>query len=94
MQFLPFQTIRDKELAAGHDQVLGSCLNLASGPGVEDGEASLMGQHPEWGSRVFLLIDIHGGATLVDQVGNVLFSYSNLEEEQGTLAMYHWLYPY
>lgn len=94
MRYLPFQQIRELEIAAGHDQILGSAINLAMGPGVEDGEATLMGRRPDGSTAVFLMLDIHGGATLVDQCGNVLFNYSNLEEEQGTLALYEWLYPY
>lgn len=93
MQFLPYQQIREQEVLSGHDLVLGSCLNLAGGPETEDGAATYLGQAEDL-SRVFLMMSIHGDATLVDQSGNILLSSFDPQEHEKVLARYSWLYPY
>lgn len=91
MQFVPYLELRDREKAAGHDQPLASCFNLAGKEEIEDGQAIYLGQGDDIGDRCVLFIDRNGWATLVLSNGTVVRSDFDLEEGYSLLASISWM---
>jgi hypothetical protein len=89
MRFLPYLEIRRQETEAGHDHFLASCVNLAGEAESEDGVAVYVGQNPESGSRVFLMIDRNGGGELRNSAGTLLAEVDH--EDVELLGRYYWL---